>query len=57
VYSEIDVEDVDSSQEDHLYDAARYVMMERRIAPPKTEAKKRPEWDPLELYEPKYNGY
>ena len=57
VYSEVDVEDVDSSQEDHLYDAARYVMMERRISPPKNEEKKPRGWDPLETFTPKYYGY
>lgn len=57
VYSEINVEDVDSSQEDHEYDATRYVMMERRISPPKVEKKEAPGWDPLDLYDNKYYGY
>jgi hypothetical protein len=33
VYSETDVEDVDSDQEDHNYDEWRYVCMARPIAP------------------------
>lgn len=32
VYSETDVEDVDTKQEDHIYDEFRYLMMERPIS-------------------------
>lgn len=35
VYSEIDVEDIDTSQEDHIYDEARYAMCTRMISAPK----------------------
>lgn len=57
VYSEIDVEDVDSSQEDHLYDAARYVMMHRRMAPPVQEPKTPEIFDPLNQRKPIRRAY
>ena len=49
VYSQTDVEDVDTDGEDHIYDETRYVAMERKIkprvaAPPKTKT-----FDPLEV--------
>lgn len=49
VYDEIDVEDVDTKQEDHLYDAMRYGCMDH-IIPARTivEPKKLPD-DPLDL--------
>lgn len=34
VYSEVNVEDVDTSGEDHIYDECRYVAMQNPIAPP-----------------------
>lgn len=34
VYSKINVEDIDTTCEDHEYDALRYLFMERPIAPP-----------------------
>lgn len=51
VYSEVDVEDVDSSQEDHIYDECRYALcthMITRPIPAETE-ESRPEEDPLDL--------
>ncbi len=47
VYSETDVEDVDTTGEDHAYDELRYVCMERPVAPPRRTAPARPAWDPL----------
>ena len=35
VYDERNVEDIDSSQEDHIYDECRYVLMENPISPRK----------------------
>lgn len=35
IYSTVNVEDVDTAGEDHIYDAARYVMMEVPCAPPR----------------------
>ena len=60
VYSQIDVEDVDSAQEDHLYDVLRYICMRRKISPPVVEKKVIDPFDPLEQrmeYRPKYYGY
>lgn len=49
VYSEVDVEDVDTKQEDHIYDEARYAIMMNTIAPRQNEAKKPKEYDPLDV--------
>jgi hypothetical protein len=50
VYSETDVEDVDTKQEDHIYDELRYVCMANPINPPKKERKiKEEEFDPLSV--------
>ncbi len=62
VYSDTDVEDVDTRQEDHLYDQWRYVCMKRRISPTVRPAKAPPKADPLNMwtdgeYKPKYYGY
>ena len=49
VYSALDPEDVDTRQEDHLYDQCRYVLMKRRISP---QVKPRKIWtgdDPLDM--------
>jgi hypothetical protein len=35
VYSEIDVEDIDTKQEDHIYDEARYAICSRMISAPR----------------------
>lgn len=55
VYSETDLEDVDTKMEDHIYDEWRYVCMARPIAPREkrmaTEWKPEPE-DPLNLRTP-----
>lgn len=52
VYSESDVEDVDTKQEDHIYDMTRYVMMENPIASRKNVLAPRiPADDPLDLRE------
>ena len=34
VYSQVDVEDVDTEGEDHIYDECRYVCMENHWSPP-----------------------
>ena len=48
VYSESDVEDVDTAGEDHIYDELRYVCMRNPIAPPERETPKPGGgWDPL----------
>ena len=52
VYSETDVEDVDTSQEDHIYDESRYALCTHIIARPVRKAEeepKGPEDDPLDM--------
>ena len=57
VYSDTDVEDVDTRQEDHLYDQFRYVCMKRRISPKPKKTEELPKADPLNQFKPKYYGY
>ena len=45
VYSEADVEDIDTTQEDHIYDEVRYIAMANPINPPKREC-------PVKIYNP-----
>ena len=56
-YSTIDVEDIDTKAEDHIYDECRYVLMEYPITPPKREEKLPPEFNPLETNRDKYKDY
>lgn len=48
VYDTKNVEDIDTTQEDHIYDECRYVLMENPIAPRKNEAVKPMQDDPLD---------
>ena len=48
IYDSKHVEDIDSSQEDHIYDECRYVLMEHPIAARKNIPKKKKEFNPLE---------
>lgn len=57
VYDESDVEDIDTDGEDHIYDECRYVCMENPIAPPKREAPKKKEYNPLDDDKPVYDQY
>lgn len=50
VYDERKVEDIDTTQEDHIYDECRYVLMEHPIAPRKNIIREIPQEDPLNLY-------
>lgn len=50
VYSETHPEDVDTTQEDHIYDECRYVMMTRQIAPRENVLQTPPAEDPLRLW-------
>lgn len=54
VYSQTDVEDVDTDCEDHIYDETRYVAMERKIKPRIITAAKEKQFDPLEV---DYEGF
>ncbi len=56
VYSETDVEDVDTKGEDHIYDECRYVLMEYPITPKPAKAQTESEFDPLELNK-QYKSY
>ena len=50
VYDESNVEDIDTTQEDHIYDECRYVLMEHPISPPEASAAPPRPDDPLELH-------
>lgn len=50
VYDQKHVEDVDTAGEDHIYDEARYVLMESPISARVNAAVKPPESDPLNLW-------
>jgi len=50
VYDERHVEDIDTTQEDHIYDECRYVLMENPIAPRRNVLQPIPQDDPLNLY-------
>ena len=47
VYDSVNVEDVDTAQEDHIYDELRYVCMENPVAPPVSLPVTQRGWDPL----------
>ena len=49
VYDETNVEDIDTTQEDHIYDECRYVLMENPISPRKTESVPVLKDDPLDM--------
>ena len=51
VYSERDVEDVDTDGEDHIYDEARYVCMKNPIAPRQNKPPALVVYDPLDRNE------
>jgi len=50
VYDEKQVEDIDTAQEDHIYDECRYVLMESPISPRQNVVEKIPTFDPLDQY-------
>ena len=55
VYSSSDVEDVDTTGEDHIYDELRYVCMDRPLHPARRSPEiKRIEYDPLDTFEMNY---
>ena len=47
VYSQSNVEDVDTTGEDHIYDELRYVCMKNPVAPPRVEKPAPKPYDPL----------
>jgi hypothetical protein len=50
-YDDSNVEDVNSDQEDHAYDALRYLLMDDPVAPRRNEEKPVPLFDPLNQFE------
>ncbi len=50
VYSSVNVEDIDTTAEDHIYDECRYVLMANPITPPAKPVFRRQQDDPLNLY-------
>lgn len=62
VYDSVNVEDIDSSGEDHIYDCVRYVLMENLINPRQGKSNALETDDPLNILNPaskldKYNFY
>lgn len=55
VYDSVNVEDVDTAGEDHIYDECRYVCMANPIAPERTRAADVKPYDPLSTEE--YDDY
>lgn len=53
VYDDKHVEDIDTDQEDHIYDECRYVLMERPIKPRENVLQPPVEYDPLDLWKDK----
>lgn len=50
VYDEKKVEDIDTTQEDHIYDECRYVLMEHPLNPRKNVLQTPPQEDPLNIF-------
>lgn len=50
VYDTTHVEDIDTSQEDHIYDECRYILMANPLPARKNHAPEKPVWDPLDLW-------
>lgn len=57
VYDDKHVEDIDTDQEDHIYDECRYVLMENPIAPRQNVLQKSHECDPLDRWKDAQQGY
>ncbi len=57
VYSQTDVEDVDTQGEDHIYDELRYVCMMDPVAPRAESRRPARAWSPLERDEPELDKY
>ena len=49
VYDESNVEDIDTTQEDHIYDECRYVLMENPLSPKQAVRDVPMKDDPLDL--------
>lgn len=53
VYDDKHVEDIDTDQEDHIYDECRYVLMENPIAPRENVLQPPVQYDPLDMWKDK----
>lgn len=51
IYSQKDVEDIDTDGEDHIYDECRYVAMAHPINPPPASRSRLPMYSPLDIEE------
>lgn len=49
VYSQTNVEDIDTTQEDHIYDECRYILMANPMTAPQAVINKANAFDPLEM--------
>ena len=56
VYDDNRVEDIDTTQEDHIYDECRYVLMERPMAAPERVMSEPIGDDPLNLHKKPSNN-
>ncbi len=57
LFSDTDVEDLDTRQEDHVADESRYFCMSRPIAPQQRETGLRPADDPLNMAREKIGSW
>lgn len=57
VYDSVKVEDINSDNEDHIYDEWRYVMMEHPMNPKKNVLQAEQRADPLDLLKPENDHY
>lgn len=57
VYDEKRVEDIDTTQEDHIYDMTRYVCMANPMAPPIYKSRTERAFDPLSVDTSNYERY
>lgn len=57
LYSESDVEDLDTRQEDHVADECRYFCMSRPIAPQRRQTERMPAEDPLDLAKQRFGAW
>ncbi len=57
IYDEHKVEDIDTRQEDHIYDMTRYVMMANPIKPPRYATKKARPYNPLDTDNYEYDRF
>ena len=49
VYSLVNVEDIDTTGEDHIYDESRYAIMENQITPRRNVMQDHQLYDPLDV--------